>query len=152
MKETITLELRTEDAEPILREAAHKAALNGGRWLYVTRQTYHGPWNGTEGFNATSRRWHQRYLEAERLVEAFGVEAEVPSEGETLTAHWPEKVLRSHPVKVAGITWRHIDESVPDPKREAPAYRGGVHEEACRQAAERVVRRWRALAREASAA
>lgn len=143
---TITLELRPEDAEPILREAAYKTALYGGRWLHVTRRCVNRPGVSSGDFESASKEWHREYLAAERLVEAFGVEPETTSEGETLTVYVPDIVLKSHIVDLGrGMKFRHIDSSKPDPNRKnwRPEYRRGVHEEAARQAADRVVRRWR---------
>jgi hypothetical protein len=143
---TITLELRLEDAEPILRKAAYDAALYGGRWLHITRRCVNRPGSISDAtFDATAAEWQRQYLAAERMVEAFGIEPETTSEGETLTVYVPDIVLKSHVVQMAGMAFRHIDKSKPDANRKnwRPEYRRGVHEEAARQAAERVVRRWR---------
>ena len=138
---TINLDLRREDAEPILREAAEEAAKFGSLLDHITRNTYDYPRGHQERFDDARERWRRRYLHGKRIVEAFGLEVEQPGEAETLTIHIPHKVLKSHIVRVAGIAFRSIDKSVPDPKRAMPAYRRGIHEEACRQAAARVVRR-----------
>lgn len=139
----ITIELRQDDAEPILREAARKAALNGGRWLYITRKTCGAP-TTSAGFDADSEGWHREYLAAERMVEAFGVEAEVTSEAETMTITFQMKNQKQTVVRVPGIgpvAWRSGGEM--DYKRPLPSYRGGIHQSAAEAAADRVVRRWR---------
>lgn len=152
---TITLELRPEDAEPILRKSAYEAALYGGRWLHITRRCVNRPGTLSDAtFEANAAEWHRQYLAAERMVEAFGVEAETTSEGETLTVYVPDIVLKSHVVQMAGMAFRRIDKSKPDTNRKnwRPEYRRGVHEEAARQAAERVVRRWLETVKMAKAA
>lgn len=150
MRKTITLELRTEDAEPLLREAAERAAKYGAFLDNFTKRTYMVPRSGP--IEDAREVWKAKFLKAKRMVEAFGVEYEPTSEGETLTIYIPDKVLKSHLVKIAGVTLRHIDKSEPDFKNPLPCYRGGTHEEACRQAADRVVRRWRAMIEQAKAA
>lgn len=143
---TITIELQTEDAEPILREAAKDAARWGSLADNITRNTYDYPRGHSERFDDARERYRTKFIKAKRVVEAFGVEVDQPSEGETMTVYEPDIVTKSHLVKVAGVTFRHIDASKPNPKGRMPSYRRGVHEEACRQAAERVVKRWRTLA------
>jgi hypothetical protein len=140
----ITLELRAADAEPILREAAEHAAMYGAWCDHFTRRTVNAPF-GSDNFDDRKRLWQERFLRAKRIVAAFGIEYEQTSEEETLTVYVPDKVLKSHIVKAGGIAFRHIDKSVPDPKNAQPAYRKEVHREACRAAADRVVRRWLAV-------
>lgn len=140
MAKTITLELRMEDAEPILREAAYEAAKYGAWCDYITPRTYNPPVRVTPEARAG---WATRFLRAKRIVESFGVEYEPTSESETLTVHIPDKVLKSHLVKIAGMTFRHVDESVSDPKRAMPEHRREVHSQACHAAADRVVRAWK---------
>lgn len=142
---TITIELRTEDAEPILREAALEAARFGSLIDHVTRRTYNVRHQGHgESLEDAKARWRQRFLKGKRMVEAFGVDYEMVSEGETLSVHWPDKVLKSTIVTVGNLMrYRRIDKSVPDPKRAMPECRGEIHEQACKAAAERTVRRWR---------
>lgn len=156
MAKTITLELRPEDAEPMLRQAADDAAKFGGWCDHITRRTVDMPWAsamlGRDDFDKNKQEWQSRFLQAKRIVEAFGVEYEATSEQETLTTYIPDKVLKSHLVKVAGMTWRHIDKSMPDPKNARPRYAKAVHAEACKQAADRVVRRWREILMMARAA
>lgn len=77
-------------------------------------------------------------------MEAFGVEYEQVSEAETLTVYIPERVLKSHVVNMGDLAMQMVDKSEPDYKNPHPAYRGDVHREACRQAADRVVRAWKA--------
>jgi len=141
--QSITLELRTEDAEPILREAAELAARYGA-WLdYVTPRT----WNFSLGVNDEVRkRWHEKFTRAKRIVEAFGIDHEATSEEETLTVSYPMKnEKRERRIGVAGLAYVSVSGGEPDYKKPRPSYRRGVHDEACRQAAERVVRRWREL-------
>lgn len=141
---TITIELRPEDAEPILRRAAFDAAFYEARWLYITKRTVNAPSRLPGHFDEQSKDWHRKALISQRVVEAFGIEHEPTSEGETLTVHWPEKVIKSKIETVGRLRFRRILESKPDPKNAMPEYRRGVHEEACHQAADRVVRKWRA--------
>jgi hypothetical protein len=145
MNKTITLELRVEDAEPILRAAAKEAAEFGGLLDHVTRKTggiRHQLFR--EKFDDARKRWHQRFAKAKRMVEAFGVEYEPTSEAETLTVDYrwiggTTKVKRIPGIGPVGWTTG----SQPDYAHPFPSYRGEVHAEACRQAASRVVRAWR---------
>jgi hypothetical protein len=137
----VTITLRVEDAEPILREAARNAAMYSSYIDYITNKTYHFSLNANP-YN--KERWQERFLSAKRLVEAFGMEYEQVSEGETLTVYIPDKVLKAKNRYIAGLgTVREILKSKPDFKNPQPAYRGEVHGEACRQAADRVVRKWK---------
>jgi hypothetical protein len=88
--EQVTITLRTEDAEPVLRLQAEKAARYGAYSDYITRKCYRMP----------SYSGHGPFVHATLFC--------VPH------------------------------------KRPMPSWRGSVHEEACRQAADRVVRRWKA--------
>jgi len=150
--DTITLALRAEDAEPILRLHAELAARYGAFCDHITRKTVERP-NAYTPIEEARAEWLAKFLQAKRVVESFGLEYEPTSEAETLTVYVPDKVLKSRIVKgVAGMSFRLIDKSVPDPKNARPKWRGGVHQEACRHAAERVVRRWRAALAQAAAA
>lgn len=130
----ITITLDASDLEPILRKAAHEAALYGGWVDHVTRRTYNPPQD-----LKWQPEWKQKYLRAKRIVEAFGVEHEATSEQETLTVHYPhvggKKINRGFFVEIVG--------SAPDYKNPIPEYWRGVHANACEAAADRVVRRWR---------
>jgi hypothetical protein len=135
----VTITLRADDAEPLLRKAAYEAAKFGSWCDYITRRTYNPPSNPS-----TARAgWQESFLRAKRTVEGFGIQYEMVSEEETLSVHIPDKVLKSHLTTIAGMTFRHIDKSVLDPKRMMPSYRGEVHSQACHAAADRVVRAWR---------
>lgn len=142
MTDKVTLTLRADDAEPILREAAFTAAKFSAFCDFLTRNTVGLPcdWNRLD---ERKKEWQVVFLRAKRVVESFGVEYERTTEEETMTVYVPDKVLRSHIVNVGGIRMRHVDKSVPDPKRAMPQLRAAVHSEACHAAAERVVRRWR---------
>jgi len=140
---TITLDLLAEDAEPILREAAQLAARRSAQLDHITRQTVDAPYTVPTKLEEARAAWRVEFLRAKRMVEAFGVEYEATSEAETMGVYIPDKVLKSHLRKVGAFTFRHIDKSVPDPKNARPRYLRGIHYEACAQAADRVVRRWR---------
>ena len=59
---------------------------------HITRRTYDGPeWRQGETYEDRKKRWHAEFIKAKRIVEAFGVEYEPTSEGETLTTHIPER-------------------------------------------------------------
>lgn len=139
---TVTLDLRIEDAEPILRTYAEIAAKYGALCDHITPRTVERPSHSIPLADC-KKDWNDKFLRAKRIVESFGIEYEMTSEAETLTTYIPDKVLKSHLVKIAGMTFRHIDKSKPDPKNARPQYRSGVHAEACRQAADRAVRKWR---------
>jgi hypothetical protein len=79
----------------------------------------HPPVHRWDRLAEEKKEWLARFLAAKRIVEAFGVEYEPTSEAETMTVHFPMKSQK---------------------------YRHGIHAEACRQAAKRVVRTWRATA------
>lgn len=140
---TITLDIRTEDAEPILRQYAELAARYGALVDHMTKRTVGRP-SSSLPLDECKAEWQEKFLRAKRIVESFGVDYEMTTAEETLTTYIPDKVLKSHLVKVAGVTFRHVDKSIPDPKNAMPQYRSGVHAEACKAAADRVVRRWRA--------
>lgn len=141
---TISLEMRPDDAEPILRENAELAARYGAFCDYITSERVANRPNSTPIAEAR-KDWLTRFLRAKRIVESFGVDYEMTTEGETLTVYAPTKVLKSRLVTIAGLTFRHVEKSEPDlnPKNWSPEYRRDVHAEACRQAAKRVVRKWR---------
>lgn len=146
MAKTVTLTLRADDAEPILREAAKDAAKFGAWCDYITKRTVNSPARNENSSNLVDikRAWQTKFLTAKRVVESFGVEYEPTSEQETLGVYIPIKVLKSHAVNLGGLArLRHIDESEPDPANARPEYQPMIHSEACKQAAERVVRKWR---------
>jgi hypothetical protein len=138
---TISITLRQQDAEPILRRAAYDAAYYGSWCDYITPRTY--------SFNLrvdadAKKRWRDNFLRAKRLVEAFGIEYEQVSEEETLTVYIPFKNEKRKLRKVGGFGFTVLEGGVPDYDNPQPAYRGTIHTYACHAAAERVVRRWRA--------
>jgi hypothetical protein len=142
---TVTVTLTLDDAEPILLRAAEDAAKFGG-WLdYVTRRTYNAPTGHGETLDAARKRWQPRYAAARRVVRAFGIDPEETSEEEALTITHPYKGGKRVPVNVGGlIHYTRIEGSQPDYNDPMPCYRSDVHAEACRQAAKRTVRLWRA--------
>lgn len=153
MKAIVTPALLADDAEPILREAAVEAAKFGSLCDYITRKTYNVRYVGHgETIDDARKRWTAKYLRAKRIVEAFGVAVDQPSEGETLTVHVPNKNEKRTRVKVGGLLqYTRVEGGVPDYKNAMPEQRRDVWEEACRQAADRVVRRWRATLLETAA-
>lgn len=146
MSKTITIELRLEDAEPILRHAAREAAEFGSLLDYVTRKTGNRRHQGHgESYEDARKRWHQRFVKGKRMVESFEVEYEQVSEGETLTVDYQwvggtRKIMKIPGIGPVGVT----SGSEPDYNHPFPSCRGEIHAEACRRAAERVVCRWRA--------
>jgi len=147
MPNPITITLRAEDAEPILREAARKAALAGACVDYITKRTERSPWvyARRQPFDDWRRATQAEFIRAKRMVEAFGVDYEPTSEEETLTVCYPMKNEKRTPVAIGGLLrYTRVEGGEPDYKKPIPKYQGGVHEEACKQAADRVVRRWRA--------
>jgi hypothetical protein len=142
---TITIELRPEDAEPILRQAAYEAALYGGRWDYINRRTYNYPGSGSlEDLRAG---WKERFLKGKRMVEAFGIEYEQTSEEEAMTISYP--YTKNEKVKIVNLgpplgSVRVRSGGETDWKKPTPTYRGGVHETAAHAAADRVVQKWKA--------
>ena len=143
MPNPITITLRAEDAEPFLREEARKAAFYGALGDYITKRTWDTP--GGRSLADDRQCWQREFLRAKRIVESFGVEYEPTSEEETMTVQFPMKNEKRTPVVVAGlIKYTRVEGGEPDYKKPEPRYRRGVHAEACIQAADRVVRRWRA--------
>lgn len=142
---TINITLRTDDAEQILRAAALDAARFSAWVDYVTPKTHEAPFASNGQTRAEQKaRWKERFLKAKRMVEAFGVEYEMTSEEETLTVTYRwigGKAIRR---TVGNLAFNEIVGSKPDYANPEPCYRRNVHEEACRAAADRVVRRWRA--------
>jgi hypothetical protein len=137
---TVNLTLRVEDAEPILWKAAYEAALYGARVDYVPRNCYDSPFSSfSKSYDECKREANEHFLRAKRIVEAFGVGHEPTSEAETLTIAFPPK-------KGTGSTY------VPNHKRPTPDYRGAVHVEACKAAADRVIRSWKQTLDEGRAA
>jgi hypothetical protein len=147
-KPTITLALSPEDAEPILREAAREAALYGAWCDYITRNTVSSPFGyepSRVSFDEARKGWLAKFLRGKRMVEAFGFEYEPTNESETMDVHFPMKNEKRKRHTIPGFaTFTHVSGGEPDYKNPQPAYRRAVHAEACRQAADRVVRRWRA--------
>ena len=145
---TINLTLRADDAEPILRAAAMDAARYGSWCDYITAKTYNPPFAGNGQTCAEQKAgWNARFLKAKRMVEAFGVEYEMVSEQETLTVHIPMKNEKRTPRNIAGMKFIEVTGGEPDYRKPMPEYRRGVHDDACRAAADRVVRAWRELIR-----
>lgn len=142
----VSISLAPADAEVILQQYAETAARYGSLGDYITRKTVDAPGSiylSAKHYDEAKREWHEKFLRAKRIVEAFGVECQYPTEAETLGVYIPSKVLKSHLVKVAGMTFEHVDKSAPDPKNSRPRYKGRVHAEACRAAADRVVANWK---------
>lgn len=150
MPKTITLDLRPDDAEPILRDAAERAARFGAYCDHITRRTVEGPASGN--YDDCRKQWLARFLAAKRVVEAFGVEIEPTSEPETLTVYYSHIGGRRKLKNIGGVRFNVVTGSKPDYKNPYPCYRRDVHAEACRQAASRVVRRWRETLRDQAAA
>jgi hypothetical protein len=144
MRTTIMLELRPDDAEPYLREAAEEAAKLGAWVDYLTRKCGNLPC-GFDVLDERKKEWRMKFLRAKRIVEAFGVEYEQTSEEETMTVDYPTVGTKYKIVNLGPPLGRVRMGSggSPDFKHPYPSYRSGVHAEACRQAALRVVRRWR---------
>lgn len=143
--QTINLTISADDAEPILRAAAMDAARYGSWCDYITAKTYCAPW-ASNGRTRIEQRadWNARFLKAKRMVEAFGVDYEMVGEAETLTVHIPMKNEKRKPRVIAGMKFVEVSGGEPDFRNPQPCYRSDVHEEACKQAAARVVRAWRA--------
>jgi len=153
MAKTITLDLRPEDAAPILREAAEEAAKYGAWCDYIDRRTGNCPREYGESLDDARKRWMTKFLRAKRVVEAFGVEYEPTSEEETMTVDHPWVGGKTKVLKIPGIGPIGMRSgSKPDFSKPFPSYRREVHAEACRQAAKRVVRAWRAALAESKAA
>lgn len=141
----ITLELLPDDAEPFLRRAAYDAAMFGALCDYMTKRTGSIPYRGHgESLEDARKRWQVKFLAGKRIVEAFGIEYEPTSEEETLTVGYPMEGGNAKRHNIAGLALNVIHDSKPNYDKPYPAYRRGVHEEACKQAVERVVRKWRA--------
>lgn len=142
---TVTITLRIEDAEPILRKAAYEAAKFSAWCDHVTNRTHRCPGRGYgENLADARKRWNVKFLAAKRIVNSFGFEYEQTSEEETLTVHIPMKNQKRKLRKVAGMIFNEVSGGEPDYKHPEPMYRGEVHELACHAAADRVVRAWRA--------
>lgn len=148
----VALTLRADDAEPFLRKAAEDAAKFGAWCDYITKKTGGNPKSTSESTDDAKKRWLQKFLAAKRIVEAFGVEYEQTSEEETMTINYNYVGGKTKVMDVGGIKFGMRTGSQPDYKNPYPYYRGDVHAEACRQAAIRVVRAWRANLCQAKAA
>lgn len=143
MPNTVTITMLCADAEPFLRTAAEEAA-KFGAWIdHITLKTYHAPSRGSLSLADSKVEWRRQFLRAKRIVESFGVEYELTSEEETLTVYIPSKNEKRKRVMVAGMAFTEVSGGEPDYKNPQSSYRGAVHSEACRQAADRVVRRWK---------
>lgn len=140
-RKTITLTVQPDDVEHILREAARSAALNGALCDYITSKTDNAPTWGSLTVAQCKKEWSERFLRAKRIVEAFGVEYEPTSEQETLTVSYEWTKGRR---ETTGLGFVRIVDSKPDYNKPLPCYRREVHSEACKSAADRVVRKWRA--------
>ena len=140
----VTLTLRAEDAEPILRQAADTAARYGAYLDHITRRTVGSPalYLSKTSFDDFRKEWRAKFLAAKRIVEAFGVEHEPTSEAETLTVWIGMKNEKRRPLKVAGLAMVEVSGGEHDYDNTRPEYRRDVHAQACRYAADRVVRRW----------
>jgi hypothetical protein len=143
---TVSVALPIEAAERILREAAKDAAYYGALVDHVTRAAGNRP-GSLKGktFDDARAEWRRDYLEAKRLVEAFGVEVEQTSEAETIGVGYgtkPKLGPNGRPRKLVLGMFREVET---DFDKRHPEYRREVHAEACRQAAARVVRAWRSL-------
>jgi hypothetical protein len=149
---TITLQLRPDDAEPLLAAAARDAAQFGAWCDYIDQRTVNAPGSGWQNLAADKKKWLAEFLRAKRIVEAFGVEYEPVSEAETLTVYIPMKNEKRKLIDVAGFKYTRCTGGEPDYKHPQPSYRRGIHGEACGHAAARVVARWRKLLSEAQAA
>lgn len=137
---TLSITLRTDDAEPILRQAAYDAAKFGALCDHMTAKTHDAPTGFSESVADARKRWSEQFLRAKRIVEAFGVEYEPTSEAETLTL-WHDYV--GGKTRKTEMGFRVTEGSQPDYKHPRPAYRREVHTHACHAAADRVVRAWR---------
>lgn len=139
----VTLELRTDDAEPLLRQAAEDAAKYGALCDYITKRTGNCPQRGfSETLDDARKRWQAIFLRAKRIVESFGIEYEPTSEEETLTVDFPHE---GGTRKVIGGLFAMTTGSKQNFKKPFPSYRREVHSEACRAAAGRTVRKWKEL-------
>lgn len=135
--QTVTLQLRADDAEPILRKAAFDAAKFGAWCDFITRKTWDAP--GT--VDSDRKTWQQNFLRAKRTVESFGVAYSPTSEEETVSVHYPHRIGG---VRKRAGAFNVLTGSKPDMNRPEPIYRSGVHADACRAAVDRVVKAWRA--------
>jgi hypothetical protein len=139
MAKQIMLLLRPDDAEPILREAAEMAAKFSAWCDYMTDRVWSNPKASNETTAAAKVRWQKKFLRAKRIVEAFGVEYEQTTEAEAMTIEY--RYIGEKRKSIGGLM-TYTSGGKPDYKNPEPAYRREVHAEACRQAADRVVRRW----------
>lgn len=146
----IDIRLLPSDAEPILRQAAHDAAKFGAFADFITPNTVKTPArNGMSTTRAQRQAWFREdraewqaaFLRAKRIVEAFGVDYEPTSEQETMTFYFPHV---GGTTRKGAMGFSITEGSRPDYDDPLPQYSSGVHAEACRQAADRVVRAWRA--------
>lgn len=146
MTTKINLTLQADDAEPFLRESA-KAAAKFGAWCdHIGSRTCGRPSWGDMSLVDAKKEWMAKFLRAKRIVESFGVDYEQTSEEKTLTVGYRYVGGKTKIVDLGpGLGKVRMNSgSQPDYKNPYPEYRRAVHEEACRQAADRVVRRWRA--------
>jgi uncharacterized protein YcsI (UPF0317 family) len=132
------IELRPDDAEPILFRAAFDAAKYGSYCDYITGRVSHD-------ISETPKQWREKFLSAKRVVEAFGIEYEQVSEEETLTVAFRFTGGKTKVMNLPGIGNVGIRSgSEPDYTRPYPLFRSTVHNCACEAAAQRVIQKWRA--------
>jgi hypothetical protein len=130
----VTITLHVDDAEVMLREAAYEAAKFGALCDYATRRTSSTPRKFKESLEDAMARWRERFIRGKRVVEAFGLEYERTSEEETMTMRAALKQVYANGIAYErGLT----ASAYKKPKQE---YRGSIHDEASKQAAERVVK------------
>lgn len=144
MNTKVSLTLLADDVEPFLRQAAEEAAKYSAWCDHITIKTRNSPSWGRMRLPDAKKEWNAKFLRAKRIVESFGVEYEPTTEAETLTVAYDHIGGKREIMKVPGIGnvgW--VTGSQPDYKHPHPSFYGGIHAEACRQAADRVVRRWR---------
>lgn len=147
-KQTVTITLSIDDVESFLRRNAIDAAKYSAYCDYFSKRTYNMPTWGGLRFDDLRKEWNERFLRAKRIVESFGVEYEMTSEEETLTISYPYWINETVKIRDLGPSLGKVrmrSGGEPNYKRPLPTYRGGVHDEACKAAADRVVRRWRAM-------
>jgi hypothetical protein len=146
----VTITLPADDLEPTLRKYAFEAARYSAWCDHIQPyRTYMGPGPGY-GSRLTAQEvkaeWREKFLRGKRIVEAFGIEYEQTSEDETVYISYPHmKGEKRERVNVGGLmAFTRVSGGTADFKKPEITFRGGVHEEACNQAAERVIRKWRA--------
>lgn len=141
--QAITLSLRAEDAEPILRKEAYDAAKYGSMVDHIPRKC----WNHPKGYGVDHDKqkaiWSERFLRSKRIVESFGIDYEPVSEAETITLRYEEIKRTKARRNIAGMTFREIETVGYNSKKFEAHYISEYHSQACQAAADRAVRRWR---------